>query len=369
MNIKLQEFQEACRSILEAVDESSDDATTEVLELTAKAGKMLLSVKSKEYFVTVSLDTNSDEELHAVISASAFLKLISKITTDTVDLSVANNVLTVKGNGNYKFPLIFDGDRLLELPRIVIDNVTNDFTIANDTLQDILKYNSKELQKSGIKKPAQKMFYIDEQGALTYSAGACITEFTLDTPIRLLLSEKLVKLFKLFSDDTVAVTLGFTSVSQSLTQTKIKFKTSNVELTAITNNDSQLINSVPAKVIRSMANSVYDYKVIFNKQDVLDALGRLSIFAKKDVVTLHTYLEITDSELIIYDTRKENNERVALEQSNLEDTYSCILNTNDFKITLESQKEEFVTMRFGNGRAIVFDRPKIKNILPECREN
>ena len=369
MIIKTKEFQEECKGILEAVDESSEAIVTETLELTAKAGKILLSVTNKEYFVTVSLPTDSDEELHAVISASLFLKLIAKITTDTITMTVVDNTLVVKGNGNYKFPLIFDGAELLELPRINIDEVTNEFIIPNETLQNILKYNSKELQKSGIRNPAQKMFYIDEQGAITFASGACVTSFTLDNPVRLLLSEKLVKLFKLFTSESISFTIGFTSVSESLIQTKIRLKSDDVELTAITNNDSALINSVPAKVIRGVANTTYSNKVIFNKQAVLDALGRLSIFSKKDVVTLYTYLEFTGSELVIYDTKKENNERVALEQSDVEEAYTCILNTNDFKITLESQKEDFVTMRFGNGRSVVIERPNIKNVLPECRVN
>ncbi len=370
MIFKTKELQEACKGILEAVDESSDALVTETLELTAKDGRILLSVTNREYFVTVSIPIDSDEKLHAVISASLFLKLVAKITTDTINMTIVDNALVVKGNGNYKFPLIFDGADLLELPRINIDEVTNEFIIPNETLQDILRYNSKELQKSGsgIRNTVQKMFYIDEQGAITFASGACVTSFNLESPVRLLLSEKLVKLFKLFTSENVNFTIGFTSISESLIQTKIRLKNDNVELTAITNNDTALINSVPAKVIRSVANTAYTNKVIFNKQAVLDALGRLSIFSTKNTATLYTYLEFTGEDLLIYDTAKENSEKIKLEQSNVEEPYSCILNTNDFKITLESQKEEFVTMRFGNGRSIVIERPKIKNVLPECRE-
>lgn len=369
MILKTKEFQEICKNILEAVDENDTVLVSETLELRVKDGKITLSVTNKEYFVTVSLATNSDEELHAVISANLFLKLIARITTESIDLKIVDNALIVKGNGSYKFPLIYDGSELLELPKINIDEVTNEFTLSTDILQNILKYNTKELQKSGIRNPVQKMFYIDEQGAITFASGACVTSFTLEAPVKLLLSEKLVKLFKLFTTESVNFTIGFTSISESLVQTKIKLKNDSVELTAITNNDASLLNSVPAKVIRGVANTVYSNKVIFNKQTVLDALGRLSIFSKNEVVTLYTYLEFTKDEVTIYDTKKENCEKIKLEQSNVEESYSCILNTNDFKVTLESQKDEFVTMRFGNSRSVVFERTNIKNVLPECRVN
>lgn len=369
MILKLKEFQEVCKNILEAVDESGADNIGSTLELIASNGKISLNVTNKEYFVTMNLPSDSTEDFHASISASLFLKLIAKTTTDTITLTIKDNALCVEGNGTYSFPLIFDEDRLLELPRINIDEVTNEFTVNISVLQNIMKYNAKELQKSGIRNPVQKMFYIDEQGAITFASGACVNEFTLDSPVRLLLSEKVVKLFKLFTTETVNISVGFTSISESLTQTKIRLYNDNVILTAITNNDASLINSVPAKVIRGIANNVYTNKIIFNKQEVLDALDRLSIFTNKDTIIVYSFLTITGNELTIFDARKQNKEKILLEQSNVEDTYECILNTNDFKITLDSQKEEFVTMRFGNHRSIVIELPSIRNVLPECKAN
>lgn len=369
MILNVKKFQEVCKDILDAVDESVNAPETATLELLTKENKLLLSVTNKEYFVTVALDIDSKEELHAVISASSFLKLISKITTETISLSIINNTLIVKGNGSYKFPLIFDEESLLKLPEIVIENVTNEFEISTSILQDIFKNNTKELLKSGIKNPTQSMFYIDEQGAITYASGACVTSFTLPETVKLLLSEKLVKLFKLFTEESVTLTIGYSFINENITQTRIRLKDSKVTITSITNNDSATINSIPVKVIRNVVNSVYNNKVVFNKQLVLDALDRLSIFSKKDVVTLYTYLEFDNEQLTIYDTKKENSEKILLEQSNVEDKYTCILNTKDLMITLNSQKEEFVVMKFGNGRSVVFEKANVKNVLPECRAN
>ena len=60
-----------------------------------------------------------------------FLKLISQITTETIDLNIVDNHVVVKGNGIYKLPLIFDGEKLLKLPEIRINNVTNSY---NDSI-------------------------------------------------------------------------------------------------------------------------------------------------------------------------------------------------------------------------------------------
>ena len=39
----------------------------------------------------------------------------------------------------------------VKLQKISLGQVTNELNFSNETLQSILKYNSKELQKSGIK--------------------------------------------------------------------------------------------------------------------------------------------------------------------------------------------------------------------------
>lgn len=365
MILKVKEFQEACKNVLDAVDTSSNVTISETLELINSNGKLYMNVTNKEYYVTVTLNTESNEELHAVIQASLFLNLVSKITTDEIELKIVGNALNVKANGTYNFPLIYDGDKLIDLQKINIDNVTNSLVVDNVILQKILKYNTKELQKSGIKKLVQRMFYIDDKGAITFTSGACVNSFTLDSPIKILLTEKIVKLFKLFTDDKIQLVLGHDLLGTTL-QTKLKLSSSNVELTTIITSDQSLIDSVPVNVIRNLANNSFNYKVIFDRIALLDSLSRLSLFLKNDVITLYTHLIFNGDELTVFDTKKENNEKIKLLQSNLEGTYNCILNTNDLKLTLESITEQYVTLVFGNNKAVVFERPDIKNILPEC---
>lgn len=365
MILKTEKLQEVCKCIVDAVDTTSNAIDTETLDLRALEGKLCLSVTNHEYFVTVSMPVDSDEELHATISAKEFLQLIALTTTEDITINVADNYLSLKCDGNYKFPLIYKGAELLELTKIDIQEVTNSFVVSNDILQNILKYNTKELQKSGIKKPVQKMFYIDEKGAITFASGACVTSFTLDNPVQLLLSEKLVKLFKLFTTDKINVDVGFNEID-GFVQTRVRFKNEGVELTAIANNEDSLLNSIPVDVIRKMTEATQRYRIVFSKQKVLSALNRLSIFSKSFVVPT-TCLEVNGSDLTIYDTKKVNHETITLEQSNVDEVYSFLLHSIDLKITLDSIKEDFVTLSFGNNRSVVIDRVGIKNLLPEMK--
>lgn len=367
MIIKVTQFQEVCKKILEAVDSSGVALVSETLELQTINKKLHLNVTNNEYYVTVTIDVDDDSEFHAVVNASLFLNLISKLTTADMQMTIKDNALAIKSNGNYRIPLIFEHDQLVQLPKINIGEVTSNFTISNEILQSVLKFNSKELQKSGIKKIVQKMFYIDEKGAITFTNGACVNSFTLQKPIKLLLTEKIVKLFKLFLSDEVEFTLGADVTSNNTIQTKARFKDKDVEITTILSSDSSLINSVPVDAIRGLASSQFAHSVVVEKRAVLDAINRLSLFDKTNVVTLYTYMTFSREGLVIYDTRRNNYEQISIVSAyNSDESYEFVLDTNDFRITLETNNDQYITLNFGDKRAVIIDRPNIKNILPEC---
>lgn len=370
MIIKTDKLQEICKNIMEAIDSSAiNNVITETLELKAKENKLHLSVTNQTYFVTASIEIEQNEEFYAVISANLFLQLISKITTTTIELIIDKNTLIVKGNGDYKFPLIYNGNELLTLPRINIENLTNEFVIPTEILKSILTYNSKELQKTSCIKPVQRLFYIDENGAITFTSGACINTFTLEKPIKLLLPKKIIQLFKLFNSENVNFKIGFNQFSNSINQTVIQFSNNNIELTAIITNEQSLITSVPVNSIRGLASENYPSQIVVNKQAILDAIDRLSIFYKDKIITLYSFLNFENSNLTVYDTKQENFENIELTQYTNDNNYSCILNTIDLKLILDSLKDEFITIKFGNGKAIVIERPNISYILPECKVN
>ena len=145
--IRIEEIQQACGKILTAVDSNSLSVLTETLQIKTENKKMYISVTNREYLAKVKIDIPEDVEFLATVNANLFLKLVSQITTDTIELSVVDSTLILKGNGVYKLPLIFDGEKLLELPEIEIDNPTVEFDVDSNSLLSLIQYNSKELTK------------------------------------------------------------------------------------------------------------------------------------------------------------------------------------------------------------------------------
>ena len=371
MIIKTVEFKEACTKILNAIDSNELSTLTETLELKTKDRVLYLNVTNKEYYASVKFQLEHDEMFHATVNAYLFLKLIAQLTAEYVEMTCHDTFVNVKANGNYKIPLIFDGDKLLELPSIVIENKTVEMNIAGEILESILQYNSKELLKGTIAKPVQKMFYVDNEGCITFTSGACVNSFTLEKPIKILLNNRLVKLFKLFKDSMVRFTLGYDALSETLIQTKVSFETENISLTAILSCDDALLNTVPVKSIRGRANNNYPYSIVLSRDALVQAINRLLLFSagygSKENIKPYSVFEFTNDQVVLYDANKENVETLKYQNNTFVDgQYSMTLDLVDFKTVLDGCSDQYVTLNFGDGKAMVLLRGNIRNVIPQC---
>lgn len=368
MIIRIEDIQSCCSNILNAVDNNSLSVLTETLELIVKDKVLYMNVTNKEYYVQVKLGLSEDADFHATVNAVLFLKLISQITTETVELSCDDTTLYVKGNGNYKLPLIFDNDKLLELPVIEINNVTQTFDIESEILHSILTNNSKQLGIGTVSRPVQKLYYVDDQGCITFTSGACVNNFKLPATVKILLNDKLVKLFKLFKGKSVKFTLGYDTVSEEIIQTKVKFEDSSIAITAILYCDDRLISSVPVTAIRNRATGVYPYSVVLNKNELLETIKRLLLFSDARTKILYSDFEFSNESVTIYDTDKNNKEVILYENrvETINDKYGALLDLNDLKTTLETINDTYINVSFGNSQAVVISRKTVYNVLPEC---
>ena len=369
MILKLDKFQEACSDILFAVDNKNASLFTETLELVVEDSLLKLNVTNRDYFVTVVFDEleDIDNDFKAAVNAKLFLSLISKITSPTIELFAEENYIKIKGNGDYKLPMIYNQGELLSLPKIDINNVTNTMTIDSDILQSILTFNSKELQRGIPVKDVQRYYYVDEKGAITFTSGACVNNFELEKPIKMLLSDKVVKLFKLFKNSgAVNFTIGQDPLSDDIIQTKVKFETDNVVLTAKLS-DSSLVSSVPVDAIRGMATKDYLYSIVLHKKELSQALSRLMLF--NDGAKNYGKFDFSKNSLVISDWSSDNKESITYtnECSNLE-SYSALLNTDNLNMIISGCDEEYITLCFGDGKAFCCVQPTIVDILPEIKQ-
>lgn len=372
MILTTKDFKETCSLILSAIDSSELSSLTETLELVTEGKQLYLNCTNKEYFASTKFDLDHEEVFHATVNATLFLKLIAAVTTETIELNLHDTYITVKANGNYKIPLIFENDKLMELPLITIDNKTVEMNISGDILESILNYNAKELAIGSLAKAVQKMFYVDQEGCITFTTGACVNSFSLEKPIRILLNSRLVKLFKLFKGSTVKFALGYDAISETIIKTKVSFTNDKIKLTAITSGDDSLLNQVPVNAIRGRATKTYPYSIVLSKDALVDAVNRLLLFSagygSKENVKPYSLFKFDIDKLSIYDSKNENVEILTYSNNTTISTpYQMTLDLIDFKKVLDGCTEQFLTLNFGDDKALVIVRNAIRNILPKVK--
>ena len=147
MFIKTEKLQEVANKILLALD--TESTTGDKLELKVVNSQLQLNVSNREYYAQVIIDNVENEEFKAVVDAKIFFSLVSKITTKDIELKTTTSTLILKANGSYKLPLIYEGNDLVNIGEITIDNPTTTFDIPAETLFSILNYNSKVFLDEG----------------------------------------------------------------------------------------------------------------------------------------------------------------------------------------------------------------------------
>ena len=376
MILKTKEFQEAANKILVAVNLDRSAAN---LELVVKDSFLCLSVTNREYFVSIKFKLEKPIEFHAVVDANLFLNLISSINTEEFELIVKDNYMLVKaGKSNYKLAMIYENDQLMKLPIIKLDKdqVTIDMSIAQDILLSILNVNGKEIQKAKRLdvNELQRYYYIDETGCFTFTTGACVNSFSLEKPIKLLLTDKVVKLFKLFETDAW-MSYGYQVNKDNSLQPIVVFQTENVYVAARLLNDDTCIQKIkaPCDAMKNLIKEPYDHTLVLSASDLAAAINRLLMFyknssAKADLSFVPALVDFTETELSISDLSGDNKEIITIENgSTTPGNYSMGVNLIDLKSVLDSCKNEHITVNCGNHKSIIVNRGTISNVIAETR--
>ena len=373
MIIRTELLQDSCAKILNAVDSNVLSAVTETLEITCKDNVFALAVTNREYFVEVKMKVEVTEEFHATVNANLFLKLIAKVTSETIELASDGNSLHIKCNGNYKLPLIYDGEALMTLPRINIEEVNESVDIESTTLHTIVSYNSKELSKGTISRAVQRLYYLDREGAVTFTTGACVNQFAINMSSKLLLNDKLVKLFKLFKDTKVKMTVGHNRIGDNSFVNVAKFEAPNIEISAVLNSDEKMFVEFPVAAIRGRANVVYPMSVSINKDSLIQAIDRLMLFTHNganESAFSTVRMNFNAEGVVICDQLGVNTEQVLYSKSaEGVDSYSALIDSNDLTKTLQSCTNQIVQISFGNNEAFTLAEGTVRWVLPECQDS
>lgn len=375
MILKTKIFQEASNKILLALSAAKTAAN---LELAAKDNTLYLRITDREIFVSVAFALEESTNFRAVVDANLFLNLISGINTEEFTLNINDTTIEVKaGKSKYKLAMIYENDQLMMLPVIKLapEETLIDMNIDNDILMSILNVNGREIQKAKRLdvNELQKYYFVDQNGCFTFTTGACINAFTLEKPIALLLTDKVVKLFKLFNGSAF-MTYGNTVNKDGSLQPIVAFQSEDVYIATRLLNDDTCIQRIkaPCDAMKALVKEVYDHNLVLSATDLSAAIARLLMFyknssAKAEMSFVPATITFDNADFTITDVSGENSEVIAIENGSSSGVYSMGVNLIDLKAVLDSCKNEHVTLNCGNHKSVIIARGNISNVIAETR--
>ena len=287
------------------------------------------------------------------------------------------NVELKTGKSKYKLAMIYENDQLMKLPVIKLDpsEVQIAMSIDYEILMSILNVNGKEIQKA--KKldvnELQRYYYLDETGCFTFTTGACVNRFTLEKPIKLLLTDRVVRLFKLFNS-AAWMSYGNIANKDMTLQPIATFQTEDIYVATRLLGDDTCIQRIkaPCDAMKSLVQEAYDHNLVLSASDLSAAIARLLMFhknsaAKTDLTFVPATINFDTTDFVITDASGENSESITIENGSVSSNYSMGINLIDLKSVLDSCKNEHITMNCGNHKSIIICRANISNVIAETR--
>ena len=365
MILRTEEILDAVTVMRQLLSSSFKNSTNTLLQLKTDQNRLMFHMSDSTYDVKFSVPCN--EEMNATIDADLFLSLIPKITSETIELEIANNILLVKSSGVYKFPLVYKNDVIFEISDIPIDNVTKTWTVDGNILNSILVNNSKQLTLGVITAPVQRLFYVDREGAITFTTGACVNKFDFGADVKVLLPETAVKSFSLFKGKQVEATLGYDAVSNSFLQPKIRLKSDNLTCTYILPFDDASLASVPVDNIRKMALDTYDNSIVLDCEELDGTFERISVFADRS--SSKNIMFEFDKNLVTISTLDGEVKEQIYTNDYVSSPTKFVVDLRDLRYTVVGSSKHTTLNFSADSPAIIFNTLGVYHVIPKIQED
>lgn len=240
---------------------------TSMMCIELKDGELTVITTDATNYLYIREQHVAGDDFYVVVDANQFAKLVSKMTCESITMTIDEKLYTmkVKGNGNYTIELPLDEDgEPVKFPDVVVKTDATPRSINRSTVIAILETIKPALAVT-MENPQYTAYYMGDKVVATDSykiASLAIPMF--DTP-RLVSSEFL---------DLVAV-MRTEKIAVEMNDTDIVFETPDCTIAG------KFVDGIDDFAIEPITNLIeqeFDSHCAVPKNDLLQMLDRLSLF-------------------------------------------------------------------------------------------
>jgi len=349
LKLKTLKLQEMVSKAIKGASNNKMIPITGLMAIVLKKGVLTLITTDATNTLKVMEKDIEGDDFYVVVQADIFSKLVAKITTETITLTLKENSLEVKGNGTYSIELPLDEEgQLIKFPEYQFDTTVKKSEINLSTVKVLLNANKAALAQT-MEIPCLTGYYFDDKVITTDTFKVCSTDIKV-FPDKVLLPAELVELLDLMDEEKITV---------QVSGNKILFSTNNV---VVFGSQLEGIEDYPSEAIDAYLETEFKSVCKLPRGAVLNLLDRLALF-----VTTYdkngVYLTFTKDGVIFSSKRSNSTELIKYQGSENFQPFTCCADIELLKSQISAQTEEVVELWYGHEKAIKMTSGKITQIV------
>ena len=293
-------------------------------------------------YIKVTESVEDFNNFYVTVSAELFSKLISKMTSEYIDIEITDNALIVKGNGEYKLDIQLDEDgSVVKFPdkfsEYPLDITTVEY-IKKETIDKVLNTNKAAVANT-MEIPCYTGYYFGKDIISTDTFKICATDINVfKEPC--LISPQAMDLLGVFTDDVIDV--------YNLPNNIMIFTTPKIQVYTI-----QLdgIEDFAVEPITELVNTEFESSCKFNKNTMVNLLDRISLFISpydNNCITL----TFTEEGILVKSKKSNGTELIKYTEKDNFKPFECVISVELFATQIKAQNTETVELWYGNDTAI-----------------
>lgn len=349
--INRNQFASMLSKVSKAAAKSAIEPLTELVQIEVHNNKLALSATdARTTFVQrCALDSEVDD-FTVAIKIMLFERVVSRITTESLEFKLEGDILVMKGNGIYKFPVTMEESTIVKLPPINIINEGEDFKIQISVkeMKDIIAATCRFVAPASIRPQFAGYWFGNEVIATETNVVCFYHKQVFPTPTYLLSSA--VELLTLVDDETITV------VKKGQ---RIQFRGAT---TLLDTREHEQMDTFPAEDLCGHLQVEYPSKAVMNVKDFRGVIDRVMLFVDPVKHNYGCIFSFEKDGLAVNDKAGCFHEKVMYQTVEGFQPFVCEMGADSMQILLDLPDQETVDVYFGSEAVLKLDCPEYTRV-------
>ena len=351
LSMKTVVLQEMVGKAIKGASQNKLIPLTSLMAIQLKDRQLTIITTDASNYLYIIHDEVDGDDFYVVVQAEQFAKLISKLTSENVTLSLDKAVLDIKANGNYKLELPLDENgELIQYPDPVAEAQLNGEVVNINlaTVKTILNANKASLAVT-MEEPAYTGYYVGDKVVTSDFVKICgLNAKLFDEPV--LISPEMMNLLDVMTEEKIGAYVE-DDIIEFITKDCIVYghKMEGIEDFAI-------------DAITKLLDEEFESSCEINKTAMLALLDRISLFVgvnDKKAITL----TFTEEGIDISSKQSNGAETIKYIKSNNFKPYTCSIDITMLVQQIKANTSENLVLQYGNAQSVKFVDGSVTQVL------